>query len=334
MISEDWSSDCRRDVPVLARLAEAGGIELRIFNRDGKKILGTRRPDPAAAPDANHDLMLEFMNGKSGAEWASVPVVVVYTTDFRELHRYIEFPAIYHKDLIRGTFQAARPGETERADAGALGAGVRRAAGLALLRRLGLGGDRRDPERAPRKAGARRRLTSANRDPSGKGATTKAAPHFGGALAARVRGRRTFLRLVTGSLLAAPLASEAQPLPSPVRIGFLPLGLPSSAYDRSLVEAFRQGLRDVGLIENEHIVLDIAWAGSQPEIAGAVAELLERGAKLLVTCGTSNSLGRSARRRGCRSCSSASATPSASDLSKASRLRGSTSPDSAISLRS
>ena len=50
VISEDWSSDCRRDVPVLARLAEAGGMELRIFNRDGKKILGTRRPDPAAAP--------------------------------------------------------------------------------------------------------------------------------------------------------------------------------------------------------------------------------------------------------------------------------------------
>ena len=62
VISEDWSSDCRRDVPLLARLAEAGGLALRIFNRDGKKILGTRRPDPAAAPDANHDIMLEFLN--------------------------------------------------------------------------------------------------------------------------------------------------------------------------------------------------------------------------------------------------------------------------------
>src|SRR5262244_2146009 len=40
VISEDWSSDCRRDVPYLARLAEAGGMELRIFNRDGQKILG------------------------------------------------------------------------------------------------------------------------------------------------------------------------------------------------------------------------------------------------------------------------------------------------------
>jgi hypothetical protein len=97
---------------MLARLAEAGGLALRIFNLDGKKILGTRRPDPAAAPDANHDIMLEFLNRKDGGEWASVPVVVVYTRDFQELCRYIEYPAIYHKDRIRAHQQAARPGES------------------------------------------------------------------------------------------------------------------------------------------------------------------------------------------------------------------------------
>jgi len=111
VVSEDWSSDCRRDVPILARLAEAGGLELRIFNRDGKKILDRRRPDPAVAPDPNHDLMLEFMNAKSGGEFASLPVVGVYTKDLRELYRYFEYPAIYHKDLVRGHQQAARPGE-------------------------------------------------------------------------------------------------------------------------------------------------------------------------------------------------------------------------------
>src|SRR5213594_2747553 len=81
VISEDWSSDCRRDVPMLARLAEAGGLELRIFNRDGKKILGTWRADPAVYPDANHDLMLEFLNTKNGGEWASLPVAVFYAKD-------------------------------------------------------------------------------------------------------------------------------------------------------------------------------------------------------------------------------------------------------------
>ena len=112
VISEDWSSDCRRDVPMLARLAEAASLELRIFNRDGKKILGTRRPDPAGYPDSNHDLMLQFLNTKNGGEWASVPVAVFYTKDFEELHRYIEYPAIYHKDVIRGAQNAARPGES------------------------------------------------------------------------------------------------------------------------------------------------------------------------------------------------------------------------------
>ncbi|HSE06214.1 MAG TPA: thioredoxin family protein [Methylomirabilota bacterium] len=111
VVSEDWSSDCRRDVPWLARLAEAGGLELRIFNRDGQKVLGTRRPDPSVAPDSNHDMMLEFLNAKDGAEWASLPVVVIYDKEFRELHRYIEYPAIYHKDPVRAHQQAARPGE-------------------------------------------------------------------------------------------------------------------------------------------------------------------------------------------------------------------------------
>src|SRR5687767_2163165 len=113
VISEDWSSDCRRDIPILQRLAEAGGLQLRIFNRDGKKILDRRRPDPALAPDANYDLMLEFMNAKNGGEFASLPAVGIYTKDFRLLYRYLEFPATYHKDLVRGHQQKARPGETE-----------------------------------------------------------------------------------------------------------------------------------------------------------------------------------------------------------------------------
>src|SRR5262245_1545385 len=39
VIVEDWSSDCRRDLPYLARLAEAGGLELRVFVRDGATML-------------------------------------------------------------------------------------------------------------------------------------------------------------------------------------------------------------------------------------------------------------------------------------------------------
>jgi hypothetical protein len=111
MISEDWSSDCRRDVPYLARLAEAGGLELRIFTRDGEKMLLQGLPDPASG--GNADLVVEYANEKNGQKWASIPVAVFFTRDFVELYRYIEYPAIYHKERVIGRLRAARPGETE-----------------------------------------------------------------------------------------------------------------------------------------------------------------------------------------------------------------------------
>jgi hypothetical protein len=111
VISEDWSSDCRRDVPYLARLAEAGGLELRIFARDGETMLRQGLPDPASG--GNADLVVAYANEKNGQKWASVPVAVFYTKDFVELYRYVEYPAIYRKERLIGRLRAARPGESE-----------------------------------------------------------------------------------------------------------------------------------------------------------------------------------------------------------------------------
>jgi putative ABC transport system substrate-binding protein len=102
--------------------------------------------------------------------------------------------------------------------------------------------------------------------------------------------RRTFISGMACSFLAAPLAAHAQQAGGPVRIGFLPLGSPSSTYDQSLVEAFRQGLREAGVVENRDVVLDIVWISSEPDISKSVADLVQRGAKLLVPCGTSASV--------------------------------------------
>jgi putative ABC transport system substrate-binding protein len=60
-------------------------------------------------------------------------------------------------------------------------------------------------------------------------------------------GRREFITLLGGAT-AWPLAARAQQRNGPVRIGLLPLGSSANVYDRSLVEAFQQGLRQVGLI--------------------------------------------------------------------------------------
>jgi hypothetical protein len=111
VISEDWSSDCRRDVPYLARLAEAGGLELRIFTRDGDTMLMKGLPDPAAG--GNADLVNAYANEKNGQTFASIPVAVFFTKDFAELYRYVEYPAIYHKDHVIGHLRAARAGETD-----------------------------------------------------------------------------------------------------------------------------------------------------------------------------------------------------------------------------
>jgi hypothetical protein len=111
-ISEDWSSDCRRDIPMLARMAEAASLELRIFTRDGRKWSKSNRPTLAEAPDSNADLMAEFLNEKNGQTWQSIPVAVFYTKDLEYLYHYVEFPAIYHKDRVRGHMSAARSGET------------------------------------------------------------------------------------------------------------------------------------------------------------------------------------------------------------------------------
>jgi thiol-disulfide isomerase/thioredoxin len=112
VISEEWSSDCRRDVPMLARLAEAGGMELRIFDRDGQRFGRSPRPSLAEAPDSNADLMAEFLNEKNGQTWQSIPVAAFFTKNLEYLYHYVEYPGMYRKDRLNGHLRAARPGET------------------------------------------------------------------------------------------------------------------------------------------------------------------------------------------------------------------------------
>lgn len=99
--------------------------------------------------------------------------------------------------------------------------------------------------------------------------------------------RRTLLATVAGGLLTAPLAARAQPARGLVRIGLLPLGSPSSPYDQSLVDAFRQGLREAGVVENRDVLLEVVWIGSEPDTSREVSELIQRGTRLLIPCGSS-----------------------------------------------
>jgi putative ABC transport system substrate-binding protein len=65
--------------------------------------------------------------------------------------------------------------------------------------------------------------------------------------------RRTFLATVAGGLLAAPLAAEAQQAGKVYRIGVLMNLYPPAA---DAPQALRQGLRDLGYVEGQNLVID------------------------------------------------------------------------------
>ncbi len=101
--------------------------------------------------------------------------------------------------------------------------------------------------------------------------------------------RREFIALFGGMLATWPFSAGAQQSEKPIRIGFLPIGSQSNTYDQSLVDAFRSGLREVGLVESEHVTLDVIWASGATEFSQALSDMVRRGAKLLVTAGSSAS---------------------------------------------
>jgi Thioredoxin len=111
VISENWSSDCRRDVPTFARIAAETGMELRIFDRDGVRFSSAGVPDAADSPNA--DLVGQFLNHKHGKTWQSIPVCAFFTRDFGYLYHFTEYPAIYDKDrLVMANIRAPKPGES------------------------------------------------------------------------------------------------------------------------------------------------------------------------------------------------------------------------------
>src|SRR5712692_5331136 len=112
VIAEEWSSDCRRDVPTFAGIAAETGMELRIFRRDGRRFSDSHAPTLAEAPDSNADIMAEFLNHKNGETWQSIPVCAFYTRDLEYLYRYQEYPAIYEKDRIVEKMRKAKTGES------------------------------------------------------------------------------------------------------------------------------------------------------------------------------------------------------------------------------
>jgi len=79
VIGEDWCPDVFRGMPVFAKLAEATGIDMRVFKRDDNK-----------------DIIGEFL--KDG-EHESIPVTVFYTKDHHYIGHFMERPELAYEEM-------------------------------------------------------------------------------------------------------------------------------------------------------------------------------------------------------------------------------------------
>ena len=92
-----------------------------------------------------------------------------------------------------------------------------------------------------------------------------------GADDARRSMRRRLLIALGGGALTAPLAAFAQLQPGKVyRVGFLG-ALSPAGYSKSYTDTLRAGLRELGYVEGQNLVIEYRWAEEKYERLPALA---------------------------------------------------------------
>ena len=81
--------------------------------------------------------------------------------------------------------------------------------------------------------------------------------------------RRTFITLLSGAVVAGPLAARAQQAAIPV-IGYLNLASPESDASSRLT-GLRRGLNQTGYVEGRNLVIEYRWAANQADRLPALA---------------------------------------------------------------
>jgi len=87
-------------------------------------------------------------------------------------------------------------------------------------------------------------------------------------------GRRAFITMVTGSILAAPLAAAARQTGKVYRIGHVSLNSPEEM--APYLRAFEEGLRELGYLKGRDFIIESRSANGNPELVGAAAAELVR----------------------------------------------------------
>ena len=101
--------------------------------------------------------------------------------------------------------------------------------------------------------------------------------------------RRAFLATLAGSLPALPLAARAQEPGKPRRIGFLEAGAPAA--NRHFLEAFKRGLRELGYVDGQNVVIVDRWADGQVDRFPALLnELIQLKVDIIVVASTAGAV--------------------------------------------
>jgi len=104
-----------------------------------------------------------------------------------------------------------------------------------------------------------------------------------------VSTRRTFLGTLAGGLLVAARDAGAQQAARVPRIGWL--GGPTRESAQVFVQPFQQGLKDLGWVEGQNVVIDWRFAGGQAErLPELAAELVRLQADVIVSPSTPTAL--------------------------------------------
>jgi putative ABC transport system substrate-binding protein len=99
------------------------------------------------------------------------------------------------------------------------------------------------------------------------------------------RRRIGLLVTLTLAILVVPLASNAQQATKVHRVGWLITGSPPSGSDPRL-DTFRQGLRELGYIEGQNLVMEYRYAaGSEERLRALAAELVRLKVDVMVAGG-------------------------------------------------
>src|SRR5215203_1642796 len=93
--------------------------------------------------------------------------------------------------------------------------------------------------------------------------------------------RRKFIGTL-GCALVWPLAPNAEQVGRLHRIAFLRNGPPP----RTFLEAFRQGLRELGYVEGQNVSIEYGLAESAEQLPGAAAELVSANVDVIIASGT------------------------------------------------